>query len=419
MKSSLLHVVLLLALNATAANAQVLIAHDDTFGIRFGEPLVVEPTGVMENDTLDGEPAGENGALATLVTDVNFGTLVLSSVGSFTYSPGPTFDGTDEFVYRADFGGASAEATVTLSACEGGPEIFTCWNENAYLAMAVYWGFNWFEESFEDDAVWGSVRTPFALPDVSSGGIRWQSNHPDPPASNLITTSTGAARTGTWGVYDSRHGYATGTELECNVDVPPEPCLFHDGFTGVLEPGLEPLFGVGGYVTGFHGAKVGISLDGGLPIGGGLVGSGYQFFGVIDLSGLGFTQFEFRELGGKIGQALFIWGDDFTLLTPIPTAAPPPASGTLVSFAGASPNPSFGNTTLHFSLPTRANVQLKLYDVRGRLVRQLADGARGAGPQVISWDGRADNGAKVVAGVYYARLAVGQDVLTQRIVVLR
>ena len=47
-------------------------------------------------------------------------------------------------------------------------------------------------------------------------------------------------------------------------------------------------------------------------------GFGYQFIGIIDASAAGFTHFEFREVDGKIGQALFIFGDDFTFTgTPI------------------------------------------------------------------------------------------------------
>jgi len=38
----------------------------------------------------------------------------------------------------------------------------------------------------------------------------------------------------------------------------------------------------------------------------------FQFIGVIDASASGFTHFEVRELDGKVGQALYIFGDDFT-----------------------------------------------------------------------------------------------------------
>jgi hypothetical protein len=78
----------LLACFAGSTHAQTLVANDDGYGVPFGEPLLVEPLGVLENDTLDGgDPAGENGATAELVSDVSHGTLVLSSDGSFTYTP--------------------------------------------------------------------------------------------------------------------------------------------------------------------------------------------------------------------------------------------------------------------------------------------------------------------------------------------
>ena len=47
---------------------------------------------------------------------------------------------------------------------------------------------------------------------------------------------------------------------ECDVDVPPEHCLYHDGVTGVRELGF--LHGVGAYVSGIIGANVAILLDG-------------------------------------------------------------------------------------------------------------------------------------------------------------
>ena len=143
---------------------------------------------------------------------------------------------------------------------------------------------------------------------VTSQGIVWTSNH---TATNNITTGTGPARTGDYGVFDPNHGAATGTENECDIDNPPEHCLYHDGFSGATLPGMTPLHGVGGYITGFYGAKPAIILDGTTEVGFGPV-SGYQFIGVIDASETGFTHFEVRELDGKVGQALYIFGDDFT-----------------------------------------------------------------------------------------------------------
>ena len=181
-----------------SAQAQ-LVANDDSYGVSIGEfgvgeTLVVETYGVLENDTLNGNNAGEEGATAALVSDVSHGTLNLFSDGSFDYTPNGTFDGIDSFTYDAVFETTTAEATVTLTACTGGPRIFTCWKEAAYLAMLP--AQTRFTEGFENDLVWGSVRSPSTAPSVTSYGITWTTNW---PASNEITTGSGSCQDWTMG----------------------------------------------------------------------------------------------------------------------------------------------------------------------------------------------------------------------------
>ena len=76
--------VLLIVFGTGPVFAQVLVANDDSFGIPSGEPLVVEFYGILDNDILDGESAGENGATAELVSDVSHGALALNLDGSFS-----------------------------------------------------------------------------------------------------------------------------------------------------------------------------------------------------------------------------------------------------------------------------------------------------------------------------------------------
>ena len=83
----------------SVAQAQTLVVVDDHYGIPFGQPLQVEASGVLDNDTLDGEPAGENGATAELVIGPSHGIiqcpsdieLALCPDGSFDYTPGEGF----------------------------------------------------------------------------------------------------------------------------------------------------------------------------------------------------------------------------------------------------------------------------------------------------------------------------------------
>jgi hypothetical protein len=299
------------------------VGSEDKYDIQFGKILQVETFGVLDNDRLDGEPAGENGATAELINSPGYGTLscpsdsglALCADGSFNYTTAAAFNGTDSFTYQAVFGSTvSAPVTVKLTACTGGPQIFACWKEAAYLGKLAELGYGIFNEGFED-SVWDVARTAISDPNtvasLTSQGITWTSNHPE---TNNITTSSGAARSGNWGGYDANHGVATGVPANCDVDNPPVSCLYYDGLSGKTQPGGVTLHGVGAYIHGTYGAKMVAILDGGAPISLGLAGFfEEQFHGVIDAGLSGFSEFEFREVDGKVGQSFFVWFDDFRI----------------------------------------------------------------------------------------------------------
>ena len=414
---------LLLAASSTVASAQVLVAVDESFGLPYAEMLVVDTPGVLDNDLLDGEAAFEFGATAEFVSGALEGDLILNPDGSFTYNPGPTFDGLDSFVYAVVSGSVSAQATVYFSACRGGPDVFTCWKEGAFLAMANDLGYYSQTESFEDDAVWGAARTPNTVPSVANLGVRWTSNYPvAPPVANPITTTNGGPRTGLWSIYDANHGYAEGTSEICDVDFPDTNCLYHDGVTGTVEPGASPLVGVGGYMEGTYPANMAIVINDTTLYPGGNISS-YQFFGVVDTRPAGFTRFKFEEQAGKVGQKVLVWGDDFTFLTADPPAAvASPAASTRVFFAGAGPNPSSGSTTWRFTLASEMDVHLAVYNARGHLIRELANDRRGPGEHAFGWNGRDRVDRKVAAGTYFGRLSVGRgsgsEILVRKMVIL-
>jgi hypothetical protein len=84
------------------------------------------------------------------------------------------------------------------------------------------------------------------------------------------------------------------------------------------------------------------------------------------------------------------------------------------------PNPSNPSTRIEFSIPVAAKVQLRIFDVRGRLVATLVDRYVPAGRQFAEWNGREDNGNGVPSGVYFYRLMVpGQATLTRKLVLLK
>jgi hypothetical protein len=97
--------------------------------------------------------------------------------------------------------------------------------------------------------------------------------------------------------------------------------------------------------------------------------------------------------------------------------APSPLRATLNVPA---PNPFPSRTTLAYDLPIRGRVELRLYDVGGRLVRSLASGAvQDAGRHSVEWDGRDDAGVATAPGLYFGRLVTGGDTAVRRLVRIR
>ena len=84
------------------------------------------------------------------------------------------------------------------------------------------------------------------------------------------------------------------------------------------------------------------------------------------------------------------------------------------------PNPFNPATTIAFDLAEDSRVDLRVYDVAGRLVRTLVNGERlGTGLREEVWHGRDEAGAAVATGVYFYELIVGERRETKRMVLIR
>ena len=85
------------------------------------------------------------------------------------------------------------------------------------------------------------------------------------------------------------------------------------------------------------------------------------------------------------------------------------------------PNPFNPETTLVFSVPTSANVELTVYDGAGQKVRTLLKGWSTEGDRVIRWDGRDDSGEEMSSGVYVGHLRVegGESLAGRKMVLIR
>lgn len=89
------------------------------------------------------------------------------------------------------------------------------------------------------------------------------------------------------------------------------------------------------------------------------------------------------------------------------------------SFAAPRPNPVHDRTVLSFMLPREAEVDLEVYDLRGRRVATLLRGSLAPGHHAETWTGRDDHGRAAASGHYVARLRVDGEVRNRKITLVR
>jgi VCBS repeat-containing protein len=88
------------------------VAVNDAYSTSENTPLSVEASGVLDNDT---DPEGDP-LTAQLVTGPSYGTFTLNADGSFAYTPGTDYVGSDSFTYQASDGTLTSNtATVTIT----------------------------------------------------------------------------------------------------------------------------------------------------------------------------------------------------------------------------------------------------------------------------------------------------------------
>ena len=78
------------------------------------------------------------------------------------------------------------------------------------------------------------------------------------------------------------------------------------------------------------------------------------------------------------------------------------------------PNPFNPTTTIQFDLIEAGNVELRIYNGVGQLVRTLVSGDYAPGAHKVTWDARDNDGVRVASGLYLYTIKAGQQFTAQR-----
>ncbi len=92
------------------------------------------------------------------------------------------------------------------------------------------------------------------------------------------------------------------------------------------------------------------------------------------------------------------------------------------SLAQNHPNPFNPTTGIQFTVASEQSpvpITLKIYNVRGQLVRTLVDEPKMSGTYEVMWNGRGNQGEEVASGVYLYELKIGDYTETKKMILVK
>ncbi|HSG27915.1 MAG TPA: T9SS type A sorting domain-containing protein [Candidatus Krumholzibacterium sp.] len=143
-----------------------------------------------------------------------------------------------------------------------------------------------------------------------------------------------------------------------------------------------------------------------------VISTGYgQYSGLDEQAGL--------QSGGRIEYRLFISDDGdgwrFIHSETFELDAPEPRGLLLDVY----PNPFNPSTTVTFRNGRLQRARLSIFDLRGRMIRVLADDLFTKGSHAARWDGLDSRGRKVASGLYFLRVEAGKSRESKKLVLAR
>jgi FlgD Ig-like domain len=83
------------------------------------------------------------------------------------------------------------------------------------------------------------------------------------------------------------------------------------------------------------------------------------------------------------------------------------------------PNPFNPTTVISYTLPSKAQVRVAIYNVLGQTVKIFAEGEQSAGTYSIAWDATDSHGKEVSSGMYFYKVTAGKFSASRKMVLLK
>jgi hypothetical protein len=83
------------------------------------------------------------------------------------------------------------------------------------------------------------------------------------------------------------------------------------------------------------------------------------------------------------------------------------------------PNPFNPSTTIQYSVPKAGDVEARIIDIQGRLVRSLSKSYQQAGIHSLVWDSRGNSGTILASGTYFCQVLFNGAALVKKLVLIK
>jgi hypothetical protein len=89
------------------------------------------------------------------------------------------------------------------------------------------------------------------------------------------------------------------------------------------------------------------------------------------------------------------------------------------SVRSVMPNPFAGNTEICYGLPMKANSQVTIYDVSGKLVTTLHSGIQQPGWHIVTWNGGDERNNRSPSGIYFCEIRTEYLRIVTKLILLK
>ena len=394
------------------------LAIDDYFTVKAGTTLTVAAAaGFLVNDF---DPEGDPVSAVAILDNVDHGTLAAYVTGSFSYTPVAGFTGYDYFDCSITDGTSyTARGRIHLQvvATDRPPvaqDDAYCIGKNLVLDVAVP-GF--LANDFDPDGDSVAAVALTASPAHGSVSAFVDGHFSYTPATGFTGTDSFTYQIAANGAYVV--GTATITVFDPNraplatadyYYVPAGGSLVIPAAAGFLRNDIDPDGDAVNAISisdGVDHGTLSAFVDGRFNY---TPGSGYT----------GVDRFTYQMTDGRSAFAAatvtILVGVTADPATPVPL---PPLEGQRFGLSLPTPNPFNPATRIDFRVEGGARTTMRVFDVRGALVRTLVDGDLPAGDHSVQWDGRDDQGAGVGSGTYFVALACGSELTSRKITLVK